>query len=330
MGRAVVDGPGGVAGGEEAVDEAGGETVAAADAVEDLQVVALDGAVEVAVVPADRAPVVVGRTVDFAQGGGGRFEVGEFFDRGGDHFFEVGDVDAGDVFINAFDFEAERGSEVFLVADHDIDVLGDLAIDLPGLGSATDGFPERGTVVEVVGDDRAVFPGGFAGFDGHFGGGFGEGREDAAGVEPAGTSRAEDVVPVDVARLHPGSGGVAAVGDALGAANAEAAFGEVESVAHGAADAVVRGPVEKGGVDAALEDEVFDETADFVVGEGRDDCRAHAEAATQPASDVVFAAAFPGLEGAGRAHAAFTGVETEHDFSEGDEVVVAVGGRSDG
>ena len=43
-----------------------------------------------------------------------------------------------------------------------------------------------------------------------------------------------------------------------------------------------------------------------------------AEAFAQAAGDVVFAAAFPGLELAGGADAAFAGIEAEHDFAEGD------------
>ena len=45
-----------------------------------------------------------------------------------------------------------------------------------------------------------------------------------------------------------------------------------------------------------------------------------AEAAAEAAGDVIFAAAFPGGEVAGGANAAFTGVETEEDFTEGEEV----------
>ena len=42
-----------------------------------------------------------------------------------------------------FDLEAEGGGEVLLVADHDIDVLGDLAVDLAGLLLAADALPKR-------------------------------------------------------------------------------------------------------------------------------------------------------------------------------------------
>ena len=107
--------------------------------------------------------------------------------------------------------------------------------------------------------------------DGDVGGGLGEGGEDAAGVEPAHAERPEEVLPVDVARLQLAGGGVAAVGHAHGAADAEAALGEVEAVADGAADAVVGPPLDEVGVHAALQDEVFDQVADLVVGEGGDD-----------------------------------------------------------
>ena len=53
-------------------------------------------------------------------------------------------------------------------------------------------------------------------------------------------------------------------------ADAEATFGEVEAVADIAANAVVLTPLDELGVDAALEDEVLDKVADFVVSKGSD------------------------------------------------------------
>jgi hypothetical protein len=244
-----------------------GEAVAAADAVEDLEARVLAALVELAVVPEDGGPVVDRGGVDVAQRGGGDLEVGELLHGGLDHGLEGVGLDVLEI-LGALDGEAERGGEVLLVADHDIDILRDLAVDLLGLLEAADGLPERGAVVEVVGDDGAVLVGGLDGLDGESGGGLGERGEDAAGVEPAHAEFAEDVVPVEVARLELRGGGVAAVGVADGATDAEAALGEVEAVAHGAADAVVLAPLDEVGGDAALHDEVLDEVADLVVDEG--------------------------------------------------------------
>jgi hypothetical protein len=161
---------------------------------------------------------------------------------------------------------------------------------------AADGLPERRAVVQVVADDGAVLVRGLHGFDGEFGGGGGERGEDAARVEPAHAEFAEDVLPVDVPRLELRSGGVAAVRIADSAANAEAALGEVEAVAHGAADAVIGTPLDEVGRDAALHDKVLDEVTDLVVHEGGDDGGLVAEAFPQAARGVVLAAAFPGLK----------------------------------
>ena len=77
------------------------------------------------------------------------------------------------------------------------------------------------------------------GLDGELGGGFGEGGEDAAGVEPA---RRRSLPKMSSQSMSPGFIWVAAVwprsGTPTGAADAEAALGEVEAVADGAADAV--------------------------------------------------------------------------------------------
>mgnify|MGYP002517474059 CR=1 FL=1 len=51
---------------------------------------------------------------------------------------------------DAFDRDAERRREVLLVADHDVHILGDFAVDLLGLGLSADGLPERSAIVEVA------------------------------------------------------------------------------------------------------------------------------------------------------------------------------------
>ena len=98
-----------------------------------------------------------------------------------------------------------------------------------------------------------------------------------------------------------------------------------------AADAVVRHPADERGVDAALQDQVLDQPADLVVGERGDDGGAQAEAAAQPAGDVVLAAALPDLERAGGADPALARVEAQHHLAERDQVVAALlGGRTTG
>jgi uncharacterized membrane protein YgdD (TMEM256/DUF423 family) len=283
----------------------------------------VDGFVDLAVVVADGSPVVIGGGVDGAEGGGNGFEIGEFLDGFVHHGFEAGGLDVGEVFIKAFDGETEAGGEVFFIAYHDVDALGNAAVDFLGAFLAADAFPEAGAVVEVVADDGAVAFGGFDGFDNDFWCGVAESSEDAAGMEPADAECPEDVVPIKVSGLELTSSGVAAVWDADSTADAESSFGEVKAVAHGASDAVVRDPFDEAGVDAALEDEVFDQAANGVIRKGGGDGGAEAEAAAEAAGDVVLSAAFPSGELSGDADAALARVKAEHDFSEGEAVVGA-------
>ena len=104
--------------------------------------------------------------------------------------------------------------------------------------------------------------------------------EDPARVEPAHPERAEEVLPVDVARPQLRRRRVPAVGHPQRASDAEAALGEVEAVADGTTDAVRGDPADEGRVDASLQDEVLEQPPDLVVGKRGDDCRALAEAAT--------------------------------------------------
>jgi hypothetical protein len=152
---------------------------------------------------------------------------------------------------------------------------------------------------------------------------FGKSREDSTGVEPADTESAEDVLEVEVIDCELAGGGVATVGGAFCSADSEAAFGEVEAVSGGDAESIEVSPVDELGIDSALENEVFEEAADFVINESGEDRGAFAEAAAESTGNVIFAPAFPGLELAGGADAAVAGIETEHDFAHREDVVGA-------
>jgi hypothetical protein len=270
--------------------------------------------------PANGRPVVDRGGLHRAQGGRDHLKVGELGRDRADHLLEVRRVERGKVFVGAFDVKAEAGGEVLLVADQHVDVLHQATVDFLGLFLPAEVLPQAGAVVEVVGDDRAVLFGGDHGLLDHVRRGFGEAGVDSARVEPARAIAAEDPLPVDVAALQLRNRRVPAVGGARRAARAEAALREVEAVAHAAAEAVVGPPQHVADVDAALQDEVLDQAADVVVGECRHDGGALAEAAAQPARDVVFASALPGRERPGRAHAHVARIEAQHHLAEGDFV----------
>jgi Family of unknown function (DUF6119) len=177
--------------------------------------------------------------------------------------------------------EAEAGGEVLLVPDHDVDVPGQPPVDLLGAGLAADRAPQARPVVQVVRDHRPVPPGRCHRRLDDVRRGGRQRRVDAAGVQPAHAERAEQVLPVHVGRTELAGGGVAAVRDPDRPAYAEAALGEVESIADGAANAVVGHPPDERGVNAAGENQVLEQPPHLVVGERGDHRRAQAEAASQ-------------------------------------------------
>ncbi len=103
--------------------------------------------------------------------------------------------------IDTFDFEAKGSGEVFFVADHHIDVLGDLAINFLRFFQTADGFPKRWTVVEIVRHDGAVLFRGFNRFNREVSGRRRECGENAAGVKPARTESAKNIFPIEIARF---------------------------------------------------------------------------------------------------------------------------------
>ena len=216
------------------------------------------------------------------------------------------------------------------MAEKHVDQRHEAAVDLDRALASALLFPQRRTVVAVEADEDAVLPGSLHGLADDGRGAGRERRHDASGVEPADALGGKEGVPVDLAGMELGDGGVAAIHHAHGSADAGAALEEVDAVAGGAADAVVGEPTQMREVDAALEHEVFEQAADGVVGERRDDGGAQAEAAPEAAGDVVLAASFPDAEVTGVRDALLAGVEAQHDLAERDEVPARVFDRADG
>ena len=327
MRRAVVDCLLGVVESHEAIDETRSERIAAANAVVDLEPRALDRLVQLSLVPADRRPVIHRRGLDRPKRRRDRLKIR--VDRDGllDHLLEALDRKRRKVLVHAFDLDAERRGEVFLVADHDINVLRDLAVNLLRLCLAADRLPERSAVVEVVARDGAVLLRGLESLDHDVGRSLRKRGVYAARVEPPDALLAEEPLPVDVAGLELAHRREPAVGAAPRPAASEAALDEVEPVPHRAPDAVVRHPLDVRHVHAALQHEVLHETPDGVVRERGDRRRLQAEAAPQAAHHVVLAAALPGAELAGGVDAPVAGIEAQHYLAKGRRVPHAGTGR---
>jgi hypothetical protein len=67
-----------------------------------------------------------------------------------------------------------------------------------------------------------------------------------------------------------------------------------------------------------LEDKIFQKAPNLVIDKSSKNSSTFTKATTKATSNIIFAAAFPGLELAGGVAATLTGVETEHDFAERD------------
>src|SRR6185437_16628750 len=207
-------------------------------------------------------------------------------DRGGDHLLEVRRIDGRDMLVQPLDLEAQAGGEIFLIADHHIDILRDVTVDLLRPLLAALALPQAGAVVEVIGVDCAVFARRFDRLDHRFGGIGGQRRENAAGMEPAHAFLAEQLFPVHFARPDLRGGAVAAVRAAQGGADAETLFGEVQADAGVAAQAVEIAPDDVRGINAALADEILHQPAKIVPGQGGDDAGALAPAFAHGAGDI--------------------------------------------
>src|SRR5205807_558218 len=181
--------------------------------------------VALAVEPEDGAPVVAVGGVDLAQRGGDAFDVGELLGDRVDHAEERFGVELGLGLVRDLGaFDAEALLQVFLVANQDVALLGDLAELFDGAGRPAGGGPQLGAVVQIEAGDRAGGLGGLHAFEDQLRGRVRQGGEDAAGVEPA-DALSEYFLPVEIARLEHSAGLVGPVVENHRRANAGAAVG---------------------------------------------------------------------------------------------------------
>src|SRR5260370_12785261 len=120
------------------------------------------------------------------------------------------------------------------------------------------------TIVQVIGDDHAVFSRALHCFDGHFRSCLGERAEDPSGMKPARALFAEDCLPIDLTWLKRRHRRVAAIGAAQSRSQAKAALRKIQAVADGPADAVIVHPSDQRRIDAALINQVLEEESYWI------------------------------------------------------------------
>ena len=284
---------------EKAVDQTRGEAIAAADAVVDLEVRPRRSLRRTRRRLGDGAPVVAAGGLGDAQRRGHDLEVAGTLGRPSPIIFRNDSPDQrGDVARRRpRPRSRERREKSSSLPNITSTRRASSRLTSARFLCAADAFPQRRAVVQVVGDDRAVPPCGLHRPRGPRRAWSRKARRRCRRCETS----APDCRRSASQSMSPGfslrGGRVAAVGAAHRGATAESALGEVQAVAGAAADAVVRRPsCTQEMSHAALVDQVFQQPADRIVGEGGDDGGALAEAAPQAAGDVVLAAAFPDLE----------------------------------
>src|ERR1700723_169340 len=198
--RATFHGPLRAFAGEKSIDQPRGEGIAAAHAVINFQIVSVGSFVESPIAVTDRAPIIPCGAGGFAQSGSDHLER-KIFQNDFDHGLEIFGGEIGVFVAHSLHVVTERGGKIFFVAEHDVHVSRELAIYQLRLFLAAIGFPERIAIIQIVGDEDAIFMGGAHRLHRDGGRRVREGAEDPTGVEPAHAEFTKNVIPVDVAFL---------------------------------------------------------------------------------------------------------------------------------
>src|SRR5215831_2024954 len=111
---------------------------------------------------------------------------------------------------------------------------------------------------------------------------------------------------------------------AVGASNrppySESTIDKIQTVSDCASHTVVGHPSDQGLIDATLINKILDEPSDGVIRECSHNRRLQTEAPLQRPGHVVFATALIDIEIASRPDSLVAGIESQHDFTESNEV----------
>ena len=196
--------------GQQSVDQAAAEGVAAANAVDDVQVVLLGEAVLVGSnVVQHSAPAVVECAVALTQGDSDLLEVELVSQLLGNALVALS-IQLAAVDIGSLGLDAEHVLCVLLVGDADVNILAQVGHGSAGLLTG----PQLAAVVQVAADLHAVCLCSLAGLAADLNDVLAQSRGDAGEVEPV--HALEDLVPVEVRGLSQLDGAVGTVVDADG------------------------------------------------------------------------------------------------------------------
>src|SRR5258708_9621630 len=133
----------------------------------------------------------------------------------------------------------------------------------------------------------------------------------------------EDAVPVHIPRFELRDRGMAAIGATHRSPQSKSSLGEIQAVAGLPPYAIVRNPLDIGLVDSPLVDQVLNQPANGVIDERGDDGGIQPKAALETTRNVVFAAALPHPKFPRVGNPGFSGIETQHHFSQSNQVPTA-------
>ncbi len=320
MRRPIIDRLRGVVLGEESINEARGKAVATAHAIQNLQARVAPRLIKQPVVPADGTPIVDRRCVHAAQGRRRRLEIRELRHRALDHLLKALDLDVRDILVHPLDLKTQAGRKILLVADHHVDRPRNLAVDLLRLGQPADRLPERGAVIQIIGNNHAVLLGRLHRLQRQRRRRLRERSENPARVEPPRATLAKQLLPVDIAALHLAGRSIRAIRHTHRPANPMPALGKVQPIAHLAPNPIISAPLHIIGSHAALQNKILDQPPNLVIRKGRHHGCLQSKTAPQPARHIILAAALPSAKLPRRPHPTLTRIEPQHDLAQRDTI----------
>ena len=148
-----------VAGSHQAINQPRRETVAATDSIKNFHSWSLDRNIKLSVGPAQCCPVVDRSRFHATHCCCDGLKIWKLADRLIDHFRKALDRQISQILVNTFHVKPQTGSEIFFVADHDIDQGGDGSVRFLASWLTAVIFPQRRSEIQIIRSNRAVLLG---------------------------------------------------------------------------------------------------------------------------------------------------------------------------
>ncbi len=281
---------------------------------------------QLALIPTNRAPIIHRRALHGPQCRRHRLEIRIRRDRLLNHLPKALNRQLRHVRIHAFNFNPERRGKIFLIANHHIDVLSNLAIHLLRPRLPTNRLPQTRAIIQIVARHRPILLRGLQRLNCNLGRRLRKRGKNSARMKPPHAFLPKNLIPINLAWLHLTNRRQPTVRTTPRPAAPKSTLHKIEPIADRPPNPIKRHPLHMAHIHPALQHEIFHEPSNRIIRKRRHRRRPQPKTTPQPTHHIIFAAAFPHTKFPRRMNTTIPGIKPQHDLAQTRRIPLAVRG----